>query len=187
MGEIIFSKKFRLGRFAAQLLIQDWTSDCHFIRALSREPLSLTPPPPRGNGARTTPPPPRPPANKRASPTVRQGPQPQSGVPVNPRGVLPTRDQGQWRGGQTQRATRGPLADTHGGPRLPAVGSADSTGQTPRHRSASENGATVRSGCGGKCKPETPTNRGEYVRVPTSGGRSRQKWSSHGSLIGTRH
>ena len=36
------------------------SADCHFRRALSREPLSLSPPsPPRGRGARTTPPTPK--------------------------------------------------------------------------------------------------------------------------------
>ena len=34
------------GFFVARFLSQDWPSDWHFIRALSREPLFLTPPPP---------------------------------------------------------------------------------------------------------------------------------------------
>ena len=32
----------RSGRFGARVLRQDRSSDCHFVRALSREPLSLT-------------------------------------------------------------------------------------------------------------------------------------------------
>ena len=55
----ISSGKFllRSGRFAAQFLRQNWSSDCHTTKALSRKP---PPPPPRGKGARTTAhPPPR--------------------------------------------------------------------------------------------------------------------------------
>ena len=48
-----FQKKFHSGHFAAPFLSQDWSSDCRFIKALSREPLF----PAGGGGARTTPPP----------------------------------------------------------------------------------------------------------------------------------
>ena len=41
----IFRRKFRLCHFVAQFLSQDWSSDCHFVKALSWEPLSLTPSP----------------------------------------------------------------------------------------------------------------------------------------------
>ena len=60
-----FSKIFFVGGcFAARFLSQDWSSDCHFIKALSREPLSLPPlPPPNPTpgvwGFERTPPPPK--------------------------------------------------------------------------------------------------------------------------------
>ena len=57
MGNI-FSNFFRLGRSAAPFLSQDWASDCHFIKALLQEPLSLTPPPPVVRGLERPPPPP---------------------------------------------------------------------------------------------------------------------------------
>ena len=52
-GDNFFKNLFHSGRFAAQIVSQDWSSGCHFRKATSREPLSLTPPPPR------YPPPPR--------------------------------------------------------------------------------------------------------------------------------
>ena len=58
--EEFFQKNFRSGHFAAPFLSQDWASDCHFIKALSREPL-FQPPPGGGGGSggSNDPPPPQ--------------------------------------------------------------------------------------------------------------------------------
>ena len=76
-GKLLSKNVFRSGRFAARFVSQDWSSDCRFTKAVSREPLSLTPPPPEGMGARNPPtyppapqtffPPPQPPSSSESS------------------------------------------------------------------------------------------------------------------------
>ena len=50
-GGEIFQIVFRSGRKAARILSQNWSSDCHLIKALSRVPLSQTHAPLREGGS----------------------------------------------------------------------------------------------------------------------------------------
>ena len=58
MGRCLGS--FCFVRFEARVLSEDWSSDCSFVRALSRAPLALMPQPPGVRGLQRLPPPPFP-------------------------------------------------------------------------------------------------------------------------------
>ena len=78
MGEKMFSNLFQSGGFVAQFLSQNWSSDWHFLRALSRDSLALNP----GRGERDLEPPPPPGRQTFLSPPQREA---QFDVSTHPR------------------------------------------------------------------------------------------------------